>query len=89
VRVTVIIPTHNRAGLLPNAIASVLNQTFKDFELLIIDDVSIDNTEEVVRTFSDNRIRYIKIAPEDQGGGESCAKFWHKRGKRRVHSVFG
>ncbi len=59
-KVSVIIPTYNRAKLLPRAVNSVLNQTFKDFELIIVDDASTDNTEEVVKTFKDSRIKYIK-----------------------------
>jgi len=47
VLVSVIMPTYNRAHLLPRAIKSVLSQTFKDFELIIIDGGSIDNTEDV------------------------------------------
>jgi len=58
--ITVFIPTYNRAHLLPRAINSVLNQTYKNFELIIVDDGSTDNTEEVVKSFSDNRIIYHK-----------------------------
>ncbi len=57
---SVIIPTYNRANLLPRAIKSVLNQTFKDFELIVVDDGSIDDTEKVVKDINDNRIIYIK-----------------------------
>jgi glycosyltransferase involved in cell wall biosynthesis len=67
--ITAIITTHNRADLLPNAIKSVLNQTFIDFKLLIIDDASKDNTEEVVKKFADSRIQYIKIPPHETKGG--------------------
>lgn len=58
--VTIAIPTYNRASLLKEAIQSVLNQTYKDFELLICDNTSTDNTEGVVSTFSDPRIKYHK-----------------------------
>ena len=58
--VSVVIPTYNRAMLLPRVIQSVLNQTFKDFELIIVDDSSIDNTQEVIKSFEDERIRYIR-----------------------------
>ena len=62
VKVSVIIPTYNRASLLEKSIQSVLNQTFQDFEIIIVDDCSTDNTEQVVKIFQekDNRIRYIK-----------------------------
>lgn len=60
-KVSVIIPIYNRADILPRTIKSVLNQTFKDFELIIVDDGSLDNTKEVVEEFQrkDPRIRYI------------------------------
>lgn len=58
--VSVIIPTYNRAHLLGRAIKSVLDQTYGDFELIVVDDGSTDNTEEVVRAFNDRRISYFK-----------------------------
>jgi glycosyltransferase involved in cell wall biosynthesis len=59
--VSVIIPTYNREKLLPRAIKSVLSQTFQDFELIIVDDGSNDNTKEVVEKFKkkDNRVKYF------------------------------
>ncbi|NLZ74794.1 glycosyltransferase [Candidatus Falkowbacteria bacterium] len=57
-KVSVIIITYNRADLLSRAINSVLFQDYQDFELLIIDDASTDNTSEIVRAFNDNRIKY-------------------------------
>lgn len=58
-QVTVIIPTYDRADILPRAIESVLKQSLEDFELLIIDDGSADATSQVVANFQDSRIRYI------------------------------
>lgn len=58
--VSLIIPTYNRAPLLGRAIRSVLAQSFRNFELLIVDDSSSDNSEEVVRSFLDSRIRYVR-----------------------------
>lgn len=58
--ITVLITTYNCAPYIRQAIKSVLNQTYKDFELLIIDDGSIDNTEKFLYEFNDLRIRYIK-----------------------------
>lgn len=58
--VSIILPTYNRSHLLPRAIISVLGQTFQDFELIIIDDGSTDETEKVVKAISDNRIVYFK-----------------------------
>lgn len=57
--VSVILPTYNRAGLLPQAIDSVLKQSYPHLELVIVSDGSTDNTESVVSTFTDPRIRFI------------------------------
>ena len=59
-QVSVIIPTHNRASLLLRAIKSVLAQSFTDFELLIVDDGSSDDTPTVVAGLSDPRIRSFR-----------------------------
>ncbi len=58
---SIIIPTYNRAHFLDRTITSVINQTYKNWELLIIDDGSTDNTENVVQRYatSDSRVRYI------------------------------
>lgn len=58
--VSVIVPTYNRAQLLPRAIKSVLNQTYPNFELIIVDDGSTDDTEKIVKSFNDSRIIYYK-----------------------------
>ncbi len=58
--VSVVIITKNRARLLSDAVRSVLNQSYEHFELLIVDDGSDDETEEMVKQFSDLRIRYVK-----------------------------
>ncbi|WP_273446931.1 glycosyltransferase family 2 protein [Neolewinella agarilytica] len=55
---TIIIPTHNRAERLSVAVESVLAQECEDWELLIIDDGSTDNTRSVAESFTDQRIRY-------------------------------
>ena len=49
---TVVIPTHNRSNLLKRAIVSVLNQTFGDFEIIVVDDGSGDNTWDLLREFA-------------------------------------
>jgi hypothetical protein len=56
---SVVICTYNRAGMLPGSVGSVLDQTFGDFEVVVVDDGSTDNTREVLRTWTDPRLRYV------------------------------
>ena len=65
-KVSIIIPTYNRADVLVTSIQSVLQQSYTDFELLIVDDGSTDNTDIVVESIHDDRIRYLKM-PENKG----------------------
>ncbi len=57
---SVIIPTYNRARLLPRAINSVLSQSFGDFELILVDDGSQDDTQQVMMKITDPRVRYFR-----------------------------
>jgi glycosyltransferase involved in cell wall biosynthesis len=60
-KISVVIPTYNYANFLGEAIQSVLDQTFTDFELIIVDNCSTDNTDEVVTKYlSDSRVSYYK-----------------------------
>src|SRR5262245_21706236 len=67
--VSVLLPTFERAGLVGEAVASVLAQTCTDFELLVIDDGSTDDTAAVVRGFIDPRVSYL----ERKHGGIAAA----------------
>ena len=64
--VSVVIPTYNRAYIVGRSIQSVLSQSYLDFELIVVDDGSTDNTEEIVMNFKDNRLKYIQHK-ENQG----------------------
>jgi len=58
--ISVLMPTYNCGKYISQSIKSISNQTFKDFEFVIIDDGSTDNTEEIINTFKDSRIIYKK-----------------------------
>ena len=68
--VTVVIPTCNRSGLVGVAIASALAQTFRDLEVVVVDDCSEDDTETVVTGFADPRVRYLRH--EARKGGSAA-----------------
>ncbi len=70
-KVSIIIPTYNRSAKLKKSIESVLQQSYTNFELLIVDDASTDDTQEMVEAISDKRIRYIK---QTVNGGASAAR---------------
>jgi glycosyltransferase involved in cell wall biosynthesis len=59
-KASILIPTFNRAYIIGDAIKSALAQTFRDFEIVIVDDGSSDNTREIVERFQDERIRYVQ-----------------------------
>lgn len=71
--VSIIMPTYNCASFIEESIISVIKQTYTNWELIIIDDFSIDNTTEVVNKYvkSDNRIKYLKL---DVNSGAAIAR---------------
>ena len=101
--VSVIMPTYNHAKIIGKAIESVLNQTYKNFELIIIDNYSEDDTEKIVASYSDDRIIYLKfrnngiIAASRNAGikhshGEWISfldsdDYWEKEKLQAVHSA--
>jgi len=66
--ISVVMPVYNGGNYLKEAIDSVLNQTFNDFEFIIVNDGSTDNTEEIIYEYSDKRIKYIKQENTGIGG---------------------
>ncbi|MCX7729445.1 MAG: glycosyltransferase family 2 protein, partial [Bacteroidia bacterium] len=72
---------YNRANLLTKAIESCLHQSFKDFEVIVVDDGSTDNTQEVVQSFLSDKIRYYQIPNSERGyarnfGAEEASGQW-------------
>ena len=70
-RVSVIIPTHNRATLVARAVRSALAQTYSDLEVLVVDDASTDDTREMLLRIGDARVRYLR---HDTNRGVSAAR---------------
>lgn len=60
VKVSIVLPTHNGARYLRQSIDSCLNQTYKNLELIIVDDGSIDVTPDIIMSYQDKRIKYIR-----------------------------
>ena len=79
-RVSVVIPAYNHARFLPDALDSVLAQTFQDFEVVVVDDGSTDETGEVVAAYG-NRIRYVR----QSNAGQAAAR---NRGIRETSAPF-
>ncbi len=69
--VSIVLPTYNRGEVLINSLPKILNQTYDNFELIIVDDGSTDNTREVLNLFGDQRIKLIAL---EKNGGQSKAR---------------
>lgn len=69
---SVVIPLYNKAAVVSNTLESVLNQTYTNFEILIVNDGSTDNSLEVIRKFRDNR---IKVFSKENGGVSSARNY--------------
>lgn len=64
---SLVIPTYNRAAFIRETIHSVLDQTYQHFEIIIVDDGSTDNTEEIVNHIASKKITYLKIKNAERG----------------------
>jgi glycosyltransferase involved in cell wall biosynthesis len=60
--VSIVIPTYNRANLIGETIQSVINQSYTQWEIIVVDDGSEDDTQKVVGGYADTRVRYVRIA---------------------------
>lgn len=58
--ISIIMPSYNTAKYINESIRSVINQTYSNWELIIVDDCSSDNTDEIIKNINDDRIIYIK-----------------------------
>jgi glycosyltransferase involved in cell wall biosynthesis len=80
-RVSVIIPTFNRVGVLYYALHSVLNQTFSEFEVFVIDDASTDSTAEFMASIKDPRVHYIRFDTNRKAAAARNAGMEQARGE--------
>lgn len=69
---SIVIPTYNRAALIEKTIATILTQRFTDFEIIVIDDGSTDNTEAVVTAISDKRLQYFRKVNGERGAARNA-----------------
>ena len=78
--ISIIMPTFNRAHILGRSINSVINQTYHDWELLLVDDASSDNTSEIILSYNDNRIKYYTHSRNMGGNAARNTGLRHARG---------
>ncbi len=82
---SIIIPTYNRANLINALLQGFINQTYKNFEIIIVDDGSVDNTEFVVNSYHESRFKYFK---KPNGGVSSARNFGLKKAKGNYINFF-
>ncbi|MFD2939584.1 glycosyltransferase family 2 protein [Flavobacterium notoginsengisoli] len=75
--ISIIIPTYNRASLIPETLNSILNQTCKDWECIVVDDGSTDATEDVMKSYEkkDPRIKFYKRPHSKPKGANACRNY--------------
>jgi glycosyltransferase involved in cell wall biosynthesis len=81
VLVSFVMPTYNRAASITGAIQSILDQTEANWELIVVDDASSDNTEEVIAALGDGRISFYRLAKNSGAGAARNAGVSHARGR--------
>jgi len=82
-KVTVIIPMHNSSKHIKECVDSVINQTYRNLEIIVVDDKSEDNSVEIVENINDNRIRIIRLkqnvgasGARNKGIEEACRRLY-------------
>lgn len=68
---SIVIPTFNRAGFIETALRSALNQDYSHYEIIVVDDGSTDNTEQIVKGIEDSKISYYKIPNSERGAARN------------------
>ena len=83
-KISVLMPVYNGEQFLDKSIKSVLNQTFNNFEYIIINDGSTDDSLKIIESYKDSRIKNNKFFKKY--GYHCCFKRWIKHSKRRLYS---
>mgnify|MGYP000301401297 CR=1 FL=1 len=81
--VSIIMPSYNTGKFIKETINSVISQTYSNWELIIVDDCSTDNTDEILKNINDDRIIYLK---NEKNSGAAVSSF--KRSKRKMDGIF-
>lgn len=81
--ISIIIPTYNRAHLIGETLDSVLRQTYQNWECIVVDDGSNDNTENIVQTYTikDNRFKYFTRPQTRKKGASTCRNYGYEKSK--------
>lgn len=88
--ISIIIPTYNRAKLIPETLDSVLIQTYENWECIIVDDDSSDNTQKVVNGFmkKDSRFQYYQRPIDRSKGANACRNYGFEKSKGEYVQFF-
>ena len=73
--ISIIIPTYNRAHLVGETIQSFINQSYSNWEIIVVDDGATDNTPELIKSYNDQRINYYKRNTEHKKGPSGCRNY--------------
>ncbi|WP_282073734.1 glycosyltransferase family 2 protein [Polaribacter atrinae] len=88
--ISIIIPTYNRALLIGDTLESILNQSFTDWECIVVDDGSVDDTKSILKKYIDldNRFQYYERPKDRIKGPNSCRNFGFKKSKGKFINWF-
>ena len=87
--ISIILPTFNRDSIIASSVECVLSQSFIEYELIIVDDCSSDNTENIIRNYcnQDQRIKYIKNATNLGCAGSRAVGYKNSQGSISIEFV--